>query len=479
MELPKLEQTSNDVFAKRSVEDIYREIQEIYLSDKRPWIVGYSGGKDSTTTLQLIFYALLGLDPARRTKEVHVISSDTLVETPVIVDHIVQTLRQIEDAARAQGLPIRTAKVQPELPDTFWVNLLGKGYPAPSRTFRWCTERMKIRPADRFIQEKVAGHGEVVVVLGVRKQESATRAQVVALHRISGSRLSRHSSLRNAYVYAPIEDFSLNDVWSYLLQVPSPWGANNRNLVTLYRNAQAGECPLVVDDKTSSCGNSRFGCWVCTVVTRDKAMEAMIDNGEEWMQPLLDFRDLLSKTQDPAMKAEVRDFRRRDGSVTFKEDGKVIRGPYTLEFCKTLLRKLLEAQKAISSHPVGARMELVTTEELHEIRRLWRTERRDWEDSVPRIVREVTGRDLNWVYDDRSPFSGDDAEALRKICEEHQVPDELVSKLLDAERDTDGMSRRHGIFLKIDHLLKSRWGAEAEIRKDVERTAKRRKELAE
>src|SRR5205823_7980843 len=139
--------------------------------------------------------------------------------------------------------------------------------------------------------------------------ESATRAQVMSLHRIKGTRLSRHSSLPSAFVYTPIADFSVDDVWTYLLQVPSPWGSNNRDLVTLYRNAQAGECPLVVDRTTPSCGNSRFGCWTCTVVERDKSMEAMIDAGQEWMEPLLELRDWLAATQDPARKREFREVR--------------------------------------------------------------------------------------------------------------------------------------------------------------------------
>ena len=76
--------------------------------------------------------------------------------------------------------------------------------------------------------DKVAEFGEVIVVLGSRKQESSTRAQVMSLHRVKDSVLSRHSTLPNAFCYTPIENFSTEDVWNYLLQVPSPWGNNNR-----------------------------------------------------------------------------------------------------------------------------------------------------------------------------------------------------------------------------------------------------------
>ena len=313
----------------------YEEIRSVYLSDDRPWVIGYSGGKDSTTAVQMIWYALSELPVEQRQKPVYIISSDTLVETPKIVDYIDTSLRRMNEAARRADLPFSAEKVQPDIRNTFWVNLLGRGYAAPSKRFRWCTDRLKIDPANQFILKKSAEHSEVIVVLGVRKSESVTRAQVMKLRRITGSLLSRHSTLPNAFVYTPIEDLSVDDVWTYLLQAPSPWGNNNRDLVTMYRNAQAGECPLVVDNTTPSCGNSRFGCWVCTVVQKDKSMEALVDNGEEWLEPLLEYRDRLASTQKPEMKNQLRDFRRRDGRVWLKRDGGIARDRTNLEFDRT------------------------------------------------------------------------------------------------------------------------------------------------
>ena len=341
----------------------YKEIRTVYEADSRPWVVGYSGGKDSTCALQMVWTALSELPPDRRQKPVYVISSDTLVETPVIVHYIDVTLERIRAMASQKGLPFRTDKVAPTVEQSFWVNLIGRGYPAPSRRFRWCTERLKILPADAFIKSKVAEFGEVVMVLGVRASESATRAQVMSFHRIKGSVLSRHSSLLNAFVYAPIESFSIDDVWTYLLQNPSPWGNDNRNLVAMYRNAQAGECPLVVDKTTPSCGNSRFGCWVCTVVERDKSMEAMIDSGEEWLEPLLEFRDSWPRRKNLEKKRIYREFRRRSGQVNFIANTDTpVPGPYKLEFCKELLRRLLETQCAFSGRllPVKRRSSSTT-----------------------------------------------------------------------------------------------------------------------
>jgi len=441
----------------------YEDIRNIYLADQRPWVIGYSGGKDSTTALQMIWYALSALSADRLTKPIYIIASDTQVETPKIVDYIDSSLDRMNEAARRAGLPFTAHKVRPKLENTFWVNLIGRGYPAPSKRFRWCTDRLKIYPANDFIREQVAKHGEVVMVLGVRKAESATRAQVMNLHRIKGSALSRHSTLPNAFVYTPIEDLEVQDVWTYLLQVPSPWGNNNRDLVTLYRNAQAGECPLVVDKTTPSCGNSRFGCWVCTVVTKDSSMEAMIENGAEWLEPLLKYRDLLASTQDPLVKLQVRDLKRRNGQVMPKADGGFIPGPYKPQTRKDLLRRLLETERLIRRDGPNPNERLITKPEMEEIRRIWRAETQDWEDSVPKIYREVTGEDLDWTTDEQPVFSTEERRLLDDICSRNQVPSAMVAKLLDIERELHGMSRRSSVNQKLAAVFDEDWRSEEEI----------------
>ncbi|MFL5800685.1 MAG: DNA phosphorothioation system sulfurtransferase DndC, partial [Roseiflexaceae bacterium] len=148
--------TQDSIFAERSIASIYAEIRDVYLSNSMPWVIGYSGGKDSTVSLQLIWYALRDLPRERLTKPIYVIATDTLVETPVIVDHVNGNLGKIGKAAQEQGLPITVHRLTPEVTDSFWVNMIGRGYPAPHSKFRWCTERMKIKPADKFILSKVA-----------------------------------------------------------------------------------------------------------------------------------------------------------------------------------------------------------------------------------------------------------------------------------------------------------------------------------
>lgn len=454
---------------KKPLEVLHEEIRAVYLADNRPWVIGYSGGKDSTTTLQMIWYALAALPPASRTKLVYVIASDTLVETPVIVGYIDQNLAKINQAAAAKAMPFQAEKVKPRLEDTFWVNMIGKGYPAPYRRFRWCTDRLKIQPANRFIEDRVDQYGEVVLVLGVRRAESSTRAQVMSLHRRPGELLSRHTSLKSAWVYTPIEHFSTEDVWTYLLAAPSPWGANNRDLVTLYRNAQAGECPLVVDKTTPSCGNSRFGCWTCTVVEHDRSMEAMIDGGQDWMEPLLALRDWLASTREPSRKHEYREVRRRDGHVHIWGEGqnKIIWGPYKLAVRKQILRRLLEAENSVRKNGPDPEARLISRDELHEIRRIWRSDEGDWLDSVPGIYREVVGASMDWVEEDAAGSTTLDSDILDGVCEEHGLRPGLLKELVDLERDLQGLGRRTSVFERMDRILGKDWRTAQEVFKEI------------
>jgi DNA sulfur modification protein DndC len=302
------------------VEEAKKQIKGAYKEDNHPWVVGYSGGKDSTVVVQLVFEALSDMPKEELHKKVYVISSDTLVETPLIINSINQTLRRIQDEALNRDLPIETHKVKPDVKQSFWVNIIGKGYPTPNQQFRWCTDRLKIEPANQFIMDKVSSFGEVIMVLGVREDESTTRGNVIRSHTVEGKTFMRHSTLSNAYVYAPIRNFTLDDVWNYLLNSPSPWGDDNHDLHRLYQDSSSGECPLVVDktikESAGSCGNSRFGCWVCTVVNEDKALSGFIQSGHDWMKPLLDFRNWLSGIRDDRTR---RMKYRMNGQIYYKE----------------------------------------------------------------------------------------------------------------------------------------------------------------
>jgi len=338
-------------------------LEEYSAEHDIPWIIGFSGGKDSTLMAQLVFEMILDLPPRRRTRQVHIVANDTLVEAPLVAQHLDLMLDRIRGASEALRLPVTVVKTMPKIDQTFWVNLIGRGYPSPSRTFRWCTDRMKIQPTSHYIRSQVAENGQVILLLGVRREESSTRA--VSVNRYSnGERLNSHNDLMGCMVYRPIVDFTTDDVWQTLLQRRPPWGGSHRDLVTLYRNGQGGECPLVLDKNDApSCGtsSSRFGCWTCTVVVKDRSMEGFIEAGHAHLEPLMDLRDWLAEIRSDPTK---RTAHRRTGKVTHLADGSLIPGPFTLTARREILERLLNTQAK-----VGER--LITEAEIDEINRIW------------------------------------------------------------------------------------------------------------
>lgn len=444
-----------DLGFKASIAEVVAEIQSLYRADQIPWVVGYSGGKDSTAVAQLVWTALQQLDPNERHKPVHVISTDTLVENPVVARWVSSSLEHMSAAAASSELPIEPHRLTPDVESTFWVNLIGRGYPAPRPKFRWCTERLKIKPANAFIRKVVRENGEAILVLGTRKAESTVRrSRMEALeHQRVRDRLSPNDSLPNSLVYSPIEDWTNDDVWMYLMQSANPWGYDNRDLMAMYRGASPdNECPLVVDSSTPSCGDSRFGCWVCTLVEKDKSMSAMIQNDEEkeWMIPLMELRDALDIGDD----RHLRDFRRMNGRVQLMpkredEDPRVVPGPYLERARHDWLRRLLEAQTWVrqSGPSYVGDIELISLEELHEIRRIWVFEKHEIEDALPRIYKEATGETFpGATLDDILVLSNEDLGVLRDVCDGNDLHYELTRQLLNVERQFRTMTRRSGLF---------------------------------
>lgn len=454
-----------------SLTALRREIQELYQVDAVPWIIGYSGGKDSTAVVQLVWQAIEELPLEKRTKPIHVISTDTLVENPVVAEWVGRSLIQMAKAAVEKNMPFLPKKLTPFTENTYWVNLIGKGYPAPRHKFRWCTERMKISPSNAFINSIVQGNGEAILLLGTRKKESQRRQRTMAEHEKyrMRDRLSPNSTLPGTLVYSVIEDWSNDEVWMFLMQFKNPWGHNNKDLLTMYQGASAdGECPLVVDTSSPSCGDSRFGCWVCTLVDKDKSMSAMVQNDEEkeWMYPLLVFRNKYldfrpaDGRRNEQTDRERRDFRRMNGNITIY-NARSVHGPYTQAAREELLFELLKTQEAVRKlgREGGIKhaeaMELITMHELEEIRRIWVVDKHEIEDSLPSIYERATGRLYpGKTLDENLMFGREEMAILQEVCGGDRVHYELTRELLDVERRFRTMSRRAGLFGAIDEAIK-------------------------
>lgn len=433
-----------------------REIQELYLSDNRPWIIGLSGGKDSTCITQMVYYMLKDLAPEKKNKEVHVLSADTLVESPIIELRIKKICKKIEKQAKKDRLPIKAKILRPELNDTFWVNLIGRGYPSPNRWFRWCTDRLKIKPMTKYILEQVKENGEVIILLGARKTESGTRAQTMAKYEIENFRLRKHSSITGAYIYTPIENWNFKEVWAYLLQVPSPWRDNNRDLVTFYRKCDR-ECPLVIDKSTPACGGSRFGCWVCTVVERDRALEGLIEDGETWLVPLLEFRNWLKEIRNDANYREVTRKSEKKKKIIVERFGREyippehrghkILGPFTFETRHEILRRLIRLQEQVTNRKIS----LISPEEIKAIETMWIYEG----DNISSIADVLKFHKMEGFTVSNALTRNNllDIKQLRKICNKNRVPVHLIEQLLIVEKDLSFLSRRTGIYDRLEKVI--------------------------
>lgn len=333
------------------LKSIRRELRAEYLQPHdSPWIVGFSGGKDSTLLLHLVVECLLTVAPDERRRPVYIVSNDTLVESPVFQTFVDKMLTQLRENIDALRVPVEVVRTHPLPEESFWFNLLGKGYPAPNRSFRWCTDRMKIRPTSRFIREQVSKSGEAILLLGVRSSESSTRSASIARHAdASGGHLSPHSDHKGVWIFSPIKALTTDEVWCALINNRPPWGGTYRDVITLYKNALGGECPFVVSgDDAPSCGSNsaRFGCWTCTVVEKDSSIESLIAAGHEDLLPLAEFRNRLKTvSEDPDSRSKTR----RNGQPGL--------GPLTYEARAMLLDELLAIQRTkemplISDHEV-------------------------------------------------------------------------------------------------------------------------------
>jgi DNA sulfur modification protein DndC len=332
----------------------YKLIRDLYLADERPWIIAFSGGKDSSATLQIVWNALLELRPQDRTKRIHVAYVDTGMEHPLQRGQAEAALRLINSEANKQALPIDTHILTPEMRHRYFVCVIGRGYAPPTHFFRWCTKGMRIAPMTTFIRGNLKIAEKVVIVLGLRISESSSRARVLDKYSDGIPFQGRYGSLAGATAFTPIEDFGTADVWQYLMQASGFWQSTNRNMAQLYSAASGGECAShsIGDGLSSTCGGSRFGCWTCTVVRKDRSGSALASVSEEF-NPLVQFREwLIQVRNDPQHRWKTR--RNKAKGV----------GPLTLATRREALDKLLAAELAC-----GAR--LIDEDEIIHIQKLW------------------------------------------------------------------------------------------------------------
>ena len=435
-------------------EDIIQEMIMVYRHDSRPWLIGYSGGKDSTLLVSLVFQAVSRIPEAERNKKIYVITSDTMVENPIVKNYMHESSKKISQASKDQKLNIQAKIIYPDTHQTFWARVIGLGYPTPEPPgFRWCTERLKINPMNKFVDDCIKTNGEIIILLGVRKAESNARSRSISEKEIAGYLLNPHNNINNAYVYNPLTEIENSLVWEYLLKDYgiSPWGTNMRHLFSLYQGENLSEEQSVLGEidekKIPITGNSRFGCWCCTLVKEDKSLQSFINKGSVELIPLRRFRNwLVSIRQDP----EFRDTKRRNGTVYTKSNGEIGFGPFKLEARRMILRALLELQKE-------TQMELITIDELKVIDEMWDNdgdlERRHLVD----IYYEVTGVHLPWDEYKVPMYHSDIVKEIEQTARKYNLEPELMEKLIVSVEKNKHYTRSNSIKKEVIRIINQEW----------------------
>lgn len=435
-------------------EDIIEEMTFVYKHDNRPWLIGYSGGKDSSLLVSLVIEVVTRLPEYERNKKIFIVTSDTGVENPIVKKYMHTSSQKINEFSQKINANIQADIIYPDVTQSYWNLVIGLGYPTPEPPgFRWCTERLKIIPMNKYTNEIIEKYGQVVLLLGVRKAESLARMRSISSREIEGKILIPHSDIKGAYVYNPLTEIKNDLVWEYLLKNNgiSSWGVDMKYLFSLYQGENLGEEQSVIGEidknKIPVTGNSRFGCWCCTIVKEDKSLQNFINHGSTELIPLRDFRNwLVSIRQDP----NFRDNKRRNGKVYQKENGEYGFGPFKMSARQEILKRLLMVEK-------GTGFELITLDELKMIDTVWDSEGDLTRRKLVDIYYEVFGKKLPWDEYKEPLYEDKVVEELKKGAEEADIPFELITKLIVSINANKYAAKSSKVQKEFDKLINQEW----------------------
>ncbi len=278
--------TQNSINHK--IDESIEVLSNYYLNDTRAFCVAYSGGKDSTAVVYLVIKMLRHLQSQNLPidKTVYFINSNTLAELPPMLKHLRTSLQAIYNYGVEHDLPIKVKEVSPEDQHTLNVQLLGVGMPPPSPSFRWCTDKLKVKPIDAYINDMFKD-GQFISIIGSRRDESAQRSHSLDKRATVTKFVKSNDRYPQAINLMPIEYWTTKNVWEFLFTEENSI-INTTNLWNLYSDASsknASECVFTaaggqeITEGNLGCGVSRFGCWQCYVTRdNDKSLDGLLNS---------------------------------------------------------------------------------------------------------------------------------------------------------------------------------------------------------
>lgn len=312
---------------------------------ERPWVIAFSGGKDSTAILRIMLAAAKRL--TSNCPKMYLIYCDTRVENPLIDKYVKNLLLDLRVEFDNASTPVEVIVLSAPVADSFFVKVIGRGYPTPTNSFRWCTKGLRIKPVERFLDQMSAQ--DPVVVLGLRRDESEQRRRTLASSEKWGKQ--KEGKLKHD-IYMPILDFSVSDVWDAIFVLPKPASVEPKLIESIYWDA-SGECPIIREPNSTPCASGRFGCWTCTVVRKDRSAIKLIEAGHEELAPFLEFRNWIA-----SFRSDL------DKRWPERRNGRASPGPFTISARKEILERVRALEVATDS-------QIITADEASEIERLW------------------------------------------------------------------------------------------------------------
>ncbi len=357
------------------------ETMFLYLYDKRPISIVYSGGKDSTVALDITLKALLLIKEIygvqRLQKKSFVLFSDTLMELDPVINGIYESLDNVRMFCNKHNLNVQVEQVSPELKNTFWSLVLGKGYILPNQKNRYCSERLKVMPQQKEIEKILSSYEGFIAITGQRADESKDRKERLEVHTIEGSFKSH--DYKGCHSYTPIENFNSNQVWDYIYNDSLEWVDKNY-LGKVYAEASGDgdECRSLLmgfEAQAPQCSRSgRFGCWVCPLhFNKDKTLNNL-GKKYTYLQKMEQFRNWLVEDATGIWNWKRDYFIHGKHKMKMYDKknhryGMQLPGGYSLQYRKNILARLMSLELEVLEDREGKY--LITDEELSYIQEIW------------------------------------------------------------------------------------------------------------